>query len=190
MVILLQEAQRATYRAPECNMPPFLMKWPGQLSLVYDPHKNRKLVEDVEYFILVKFHQIPFRGSRGIVQNVSSNQRPRRQSLGKGSWVLASCQVSANSVQWFQRKSRKCLSKSQARAATLFFRSSREAQKLHIGCCTVVWEVLVWFPAYLFACWPFHGKEVTDVFGSPGACVRVGSAWCPWQGCPVAGLKI
>ena len=38
-------------------------------------------------------------------------------------WGLASCQVSLNSVQQFQRRSLKCLSLSNPRAAILFFRS-------------------------------------------------------------------
>ena len=48
--------------------------------------------------------------------------------LGRGRLDLASCQVSLNSVQWFQRRSRKCLSQSEARAAILFFRSARKTQ--------------------------------------------------------------
>ena len=42
--------------------------------------------------------------------------------------LLASCQVSSNSVQRFQRRSRKSLSQSEARAAILFFRSARKIQ--------------------------------------------------------------
>ena len=38
--------------------------------------KNTKLVEDFEIFLPVKFHQIPFSGFRGEVENVSANQRP------------------------------------------------------------------------------------------------------------------
>ena len=41
---------------------------------------------------------------------------------------LASCQVSLNFIQWFQRRSPKCLSQSEARAAILFFRSARKTQ--------------------------------------------------------------
>ena len=68
------------------------------------------------------------------VENVSAYQRPGRPScfsdrpekhkLGRGLWDLASCQVSLNSVPRFQRRSRKCLSQSEARAAILFFRSA------------------------------------------------------------------
>ena len=53
---------------------------------------------------------------------ISTNQRPGRAScfsdrhekhkLGRGRWDLVSCQVSLNSVQWFHRRSRKCLSQS------------------------------------------------------------------------------
>ena len=80
--------------------------------------KNTNLVEDVEILLPVKFRWILFNGFRGEVENVSANQRPRRSfcfsdwpekhKLGRGCWVLASCQVSLNSVQWFQRRSRKC----------------------------------------------------------------------------------
>ena len=100
--------------------------------------KNTNLVEDVEILLPVKFRWIPFSGFRGNVENVSANQRPGRPScfsdrpekhkLGRGRWGLASCQVSLNSVQRFQRRSRKCLSQSEARAAILFFRSARKTQ--------------------------------------------------------------
>ena len=54
--------------------------------------------------------------------------RPVKHKLGRGHWDLASCEVSLNSVQRFQRRSRKCLSQSEARAAILFFRSARKTQ--------------------------------------------------------------
>ena len=41
---------------------------------------------------------------------------------------LASSQVSLNSLQRFQRRSLKCLSQSEARAAILFFRSAQITQ--------------------------------------------------------------
>ena len=133
-----QEAQRATYRAPEYNMPPFWgIGQSGHFCLLIGL-KNTNLVEDVEILLPVKFRWILFSGFRGEVENVSVNQRPGRPScfsdrpekhkLGRGYWDLASCQVSLNSVQRFQRKSRKCLSQSEARAAILFFRSARKTQ--------------------------------------------------------------
>ena len=100
--------------------------------------KNTNLVEDDEILLPVKFRWIPFSGFRGEVKNVSANQRPGRPScfsdrpekhkLGRGCWDLASCQVLLNSVQRFQRRSRKCLSQSEARAAILFFRWARKTQ--------------------------------------------------------------
>ena len=51
------------------------------------------------------------------------NSRPLR-------WDLSSCQVSCNSIQRFQRRSRKYLSQSEARTAILFFRSARKTQTL------------------------------------------------------------
>ena len=100
--------------------------------------KNTNMVEDVEILLPVKFCWIPFSGFRGEVENVSANQRPdwpscfsdrpKKHKLGRGHWDLASGQVSLNSVQRFQRRRRKCLSQSEARAAILFFRSARKTQ--------------------------------------------------------------
>ena len=111
---------------------------PGcHLIFLIDPI-NTKFVQDVEILLPVKFRWILFRGFRGEVENVSANQRPGRPScffnrpekhkLGRGHWDLASCQVSLNSVKLFQRRSRKCLGQSEARAAILFFRSARKTQ--------------------------------------------------------------
>ena len=93
--------------------------------------KNTNLVEGFEILLPVKFRWIPFSGFRGEVENVSANQRPGRPSCFsdrpenhkrvRGRWDLASCQVSLNSVQRFQRRSKKCFSQSEARAAILFF---------------------------------------------------------------------
>ena len=109
----------------------------GHLVFLIGP-KNTNLVEDVEILLPAKFRWIPFSDFRGEVENVSANQRPGRPScfsdrpekhkLGRGLWDLASCQVSLNSVQRFQRRSRKCLSQSEARAAILFFQSARKTQ--------------------------------------------------------------
>ena len=96
--------------------------------------KNTNLAEDVGILLTVKFRWIPFSGFRRDVENVSANQRPGRPSgrlsclsnrtekqFGRGNWDLASCHVSLNSVQRFQR-SWKSLSQSEARAAILLFR--------------------------------------------------------------------
>ena len=92
--------------------------------------KNINLVEGVEILLPIKFRWIPFCGFRGEVENVSANQwpgrpscfsdRPEKHKLGRRRWDLASCQVSLNSVQLFQRRSWKCLSQSEARTAILF----------------------------------------------------------------------
>ena len=126
-----QEAQRATYRAPEYNVPPFWRIGQGSHLVFPIGPKNTNLVEDVEILLPVKFRWIPFSGFRGEVWNVSDNQRlgrpscfsdrPEKHKLGRGRWDLASCQVSLNFVQRFQRRSRKCLSQSEARVAILFF---------------------------------------------------------------------
>ena len=100
--------------------------------------KNTNLVEDNEILLHIKFRWILFSGFRGEVENISANQRPGRPScfsdrpekhkLGRGCWDLALYQVSLNSVQRFQRRSRKYLSQSEARAAIFFFRSARKTQ--------------------------------------------------------------
>ena len=100
--------------------------------------KNTNLVEDVDILLPIKFCCIPSSGFRGEVENVSANQRPGRPSCfsdrpqkhkrGRGCWDHASYQVSMNSVQRFQRRSRKCLSQSEVKAAILFFRSARKTQ--------------------------------------------------------------
>ena len=132
-----QEAQRATYRAPEYNVPPLWEIGQGGHFCLLISTKNTNFVEDIEVLLPVKFRWIPFSGFRE-VKNVSANQRPGRPScfsdwpekhiLGRGSWNLASCQVSLNTVLRFQRRSRKCLGQSEARAAILFFRSARKTQ--------------------------------------------------------------
>ena len=88
----------------------------GHFVFPFGP-KNTNLVEDVEILLPVKFCLIPFSGFRGEVENVSANQRqgshflfsnrPDKHKLGTGHWDLASYQVSFNSVQRFQRRSRK-----------------------------------------------------------------------------------
>ena len=51
----------------------------GHLVFPIGP-KNTDLVEGFEILLPVKFRQIPFRGFRGEVENVSANQRPGRPS--------------------------------------------------------------------------------------------------------------
>ena len=78
--------------------------------------KNTHMVQDIEILLTVKFCLIRFSGFSGEVENVSANHRPGRPScfsdwsekhkLGRERWDLPFCQVSLNSVQWFQRRSR------------------------------------------------------------------------------------
>ena len=110
----------------------------SHLFFFQSAQKNTNLVEGIEILLPIKFRWIPFSGFSEEVENVSANQRPRRpfcfsnrpekHKLDRVRWGLASCQVLLNSVQWFQRRSRKCLSQSEARAAILFFRSARKTQ--------------------------------------------------------------
>ena len=109
----------------------FLTDQPGWQFLFTRRPGKHKLVEDIEIFLPVKFHWIPFSGFREEVENVLANLRPGRpscffvrpekQKLGRGCWYLASYQVLWNSVQRFQRRSWKCLSQSEAWEAIFFF---------------------------------------------------------------------
>ena len=86
----------------------------GHLGFLIGP-KYTNLVEYIKILLPVKFHWIPLSGFRE-VKRVSANWRPGRRScfsdrpekhkLGRGRWDLPSCQVSLNSVQRFQRRSR------------------------------------------------------------------------------------
>ena len=64
-----QEAQRATYRAPEYNVPPFWGIGQGGHFCLLNGPKNTNLVEDVEILLPVKFCWIPFSGFRGLSQS-------------------------------------------------------------------------------------------------------------------------
>ena len=119
------------------NVPPFLQI--GNFCLLIGL-KNTNLVEDDEILLSIEFRWILFRGFREEVENVTANQRPglpscfsdwpEKHKLGRGRWDLASCQVSLNSVQRYQRRSRKWLRQSEARAAILFFRSAQKNTNL------------------------------------------------------------
>ena len=105
---LKQEAQRATSRAPEYNVPLFEGLARAAILFFRSVLKTHAKVEDVGILLSIKFHWILFSGFRGGVKNVSANQRqglpscfsnrPEKHKLGKGRWDLASCPVSLNSV--------------------------------------------------------------------------------------------
>ena len=89
-----QEAQRATYRAPEYNVPPFWGICQGRFFFTDWPEKYK---------------------------------------LGKGCWDLTSCQVSLNSVQWFQRRSRKMSQLIRGQGGHLVFLTVPKKHKLGRG---------------------------------------------------------
>ena len=109
---------------------------PGRPSCFSDWSKKQKTWKrDVEIFLPVKFPWIPFSAkclsqseARAAILFLRSTQK--NTNLVEGRWDLASCQVSVNSVQRFQRRSQKCLSQSQARAAILFFPSGPKNKNL------------------------------------------------------------
>ena len=105
------------------------------------------LVEDVVDLLPTKIGWILLSGFWGEFENVSANQRPGRPScvsdrpekhkLCRGRWYIASCQVLLNSVQRFEKRSRKQLSQSEAKAAILFFsdrQKKKHTHKLGRGC--------------------------------------------------------
>ena len=112
---------------------------PGRPSCFSDPPEKHKLGRGRWDLASYQVSSNSFHSFRGEVENVSANQRPGRPfcffpiylkntNIGRRHWKLASCQVLLNSVQRFQRRSRKCLSQSEARAAILFFRSAQKTQ--------------------------------------------------------------
>ena len=54
----------------------------------------------------------------------------KKKKLGRECWYLLSCQNSLNSLQQFQRRSRKCLSQSETKTAILFFLSAQKNKNL------------------------------------------------------------
>ena len=111
-----QDAQRATYSAPEYNVQPFWGISQGQGGHLVFPisPKNTNLVEDVEILIPVKFplnsaQRFQRRSRKCLGQSEARTamlffRSTRKTQLGRGHWDLASCQVSLNSVQRFQRR--------------------------------------------------------------------------------------
>ena len=126
----------------------------GNLVFPIGP-KNTNLVEGVEILHCVKFCWIPFSGFREEVENVSANQRPGRppcfsdlpekHKLCRGRWDLASSQVSLNSYQQFQWRSRKCLSQSEPRAAIFFFPTGPKHTNL-VEDVEILLPVKYWIP--------------------------------------------
>ena len=112
-------------------------QWSGRPSFPIGL-KNTNVVEGIENLFPVKFRWIPFSSFFREVENVSADQRPGRPScfsdrperhkFGRGLWDLALDQVLLDSVQRFQRISRKCLGKSEVGAAILFFQSAPKTQ--------------------------------------------------------------
>ena len=85
------------------------------LKLIWEPNKRPKGSHNVHLSTMCNL----FDGLTG--RPFLYTYRPEKHKLGRGCWDLASCQVSWNSVQGFERKCWKWLSQSEARAAILFF---------------------------------------------------------------------
>ena len=101
-----------------------------------DPHTDRQMLDKVIPICRYASQATQTRGPKGHIsctwvqfatflrnrpkRTLFFTDRPTKHKLGRRRWDLASYQVSLNSVQWFQRRSRKCLSQSEARAAIVF----------------------------------------------------------------------
>ena len=106
----------------------------NRVFVVLQP-ENTNLEEDVELWLPVEIHVIPHSGFIEKVENVSTNHRPGwpysfsdrpvKYKLGIERNVFASCLVSLNRVQMFQRQSEMSQAIS-GRAAILIFRSVRK----------------------------------------------------------------
>ena len=135
-----QEAQRATYCAPEYNVrATFLRNWSRQIFLFTDRPEKHKLGRgpwDLAscQVLLNSVQRFQRRSKKSLSQSEARAailfffNRPEKHKLGRRCWDLASCQVWLVSVPRFQMRSRKCLSQSEARATILFFRSARKTQ--------------------------------------------------------------
>ena len=109
---LLNSVQRFLQRSQKC----LSQSEAGAAILFSIGPKNTYLLEGFEILLPIKFCWIRFSGFRGEVENGSANLRPGRPScftdrpekhkLGRWLWDLYSCQVSLNSVQRIQRRSR------------------------------------------------------------------------------------
>ena len=131
-------------------------EWPSSFSYLTPPPPKKKpvnLVKDVEILLHAKCRWIPFISYRGEFGNVSVNQKVRaaisffdrpekKNKLERGYLDLASYQVSLNSVQRFQRRSWKCLSQSEARAANFFW----SAQTNKLGSKISIFSYTMLFP--------------------------------------------
>ena len=109
--VLLNSVKRFLGRSRKC----LSQSEAREVILFFRSAQKTNFVENVEILLLIKFRWILFSGFRGEVENVSADQRLGRPScfsdrpktphkFGRGGWDLASCQVSLNSVQWFQRE--------------------------------------------------------------------------------------
>ena len=95
-----------------------LLWWIGQGGNFYSLFgpKNTNWLEDVKILLPVKIRWIPFSGFIGEVNQRTGrlscfSDQPEKCKPGRGCLDLASCPVLLNSIQRFQRKSWKCLSK-------------------------------------------------------------------------------
>ena len=105
-------------------------------ALAYDWLRHFRLilwlVEGIEILLPIKFLEFgsavseekskmswPIRDQGGLFVFLIGPKNEKHK-LGRGRLDLASCQVSLNSIQWFQRRSRKCLSQSEARRPSCF----------------------------------------------------------------------
>ena len=133
-----QEAQRATYSAPQYNVPAFRQISQGRNFCLLIGLKNSNFSTSSTKFVFFrpigKTRWPPWPLIGWDIFHFSSETAERnstkldRKQDGRRRWDLASCRVSLNSVQRFHRRSGKCLSQSEARAAILFFRSARKTQ--------------------------------------------------------------
>ena len=112
---------------------------PGRPFCFSDPPEKHKLGRGCWDLASYQVSSNSFHSFRGEVENVSANQRPGwpfcffsicliNTNLVEGIESLLPVKFFFNFVQLFQRRSGKCLSQSEARAAILFFRSALKTQ--------------------------------------------------------------
>ena len=114
-----QGTKRATCRAPEYNVPPMLMDWPGRPCWFSDQPEKHKLGTghcnlascQVSLNSVSRFQRSLFESETEAA--ILLFRSAQKHKLCEGRRYLASCQVSLTSIQRCQRSIRKCLSLSE-----------------------------------------------------------------------------
>ena len=119
-----QDTKKVTYRVPE-YVPHLLTDRPARAVIfVFRSAKKsqnwQKTLSTCFLSSFIKFHSVVPEARTAILVFFLLAHRKYPHKLGGGRLVRVSCHVSANSVQWFQKGRRKCLSQSETGQPSYF----------------------------------------------------------------------